>query len=169
MAKSKPSISRFVLEIFSIFLGVTIAFLANHWNEQMKERKVERKTLEEIRAGLKSDTNDILSNIGGHSLGLKSIDMFERYVHNEPVDYDSLGLFFRRLYSDYLSITNTTAYETLQSRGLEIISNDALRSEIVDVTTSPTKSSRSWKKNTTRLSFTKITLTMSLITSKTIS
>lgn len=133
MAKSRNPLSRFVLEIFSIFLGVTIAFLANHWNEQRKERLIERKTLREISIELESDLTDIKNNINGHRLGIDAVSMFQRYVRNEPVDFDTLSINFERLYRDYISITNTTAYETLKSRGIEIISNDQLRADIVEL------------------------------------
>lgn len=133
MAKSSNSVSRFVLEIFSIFLGVTIAFLANHWNEQRKERIIERKTLEEISLELQSDLSDIRNNMNGHNLGIDAVDMFQDYNHGKSVNYDSLSIYFERLYRDYISITNTTAYETLRLRGIEIITNDQLRADIVDL------------------------------------
>lgn len=131
MAQSRKSLSRFLLEIFSIFLGVTIAFFADHWNEQRKERVIEQKTLKEISVELKEDIVDIRGNMRGHKLGINAIDLFVKYSHNESVNHDSLGIFYQRLYSEYLSITNTTAYETLRSRGIQIISNDTLRADIV--------------------------------------
>ncbi len=133
MTKSRNPLSRFVLEIFSIFLGVTIAFLANHWNEQRKEKLIERKTLREISIELKSDIGDIRNNVNGHRLGIDAVSLFQRYVRGEAVDYDSLSINFERLYRDYISITNTTAYETLKSRGIEIVSNDQLRADIVEL------------------------------------
>ncbi len=133
MTKSRNSVSRFVLEIFSIFLGVTIAFLANHWNELRKERIIERKTLEEIAIELQSDLSDIRNNMNGHELGIDAVNMFQDYNHGKPVNYDSLSIYFERLYRDYVSITNTTAYETLRLRGIEIITNDQLRADIVNL------------------------------------
>lgn len=133
MPKSRNSLSRFVLEIFSIFLGVTIAFLASHLNEQRKERLIERKTLQEVIIELKSDISDIRTNMSGHKLGIEAVTLFQNYSNGEAVNYDSLSIYFDRLYRDYISITNTTAYETLRSRGIEIISNDQLRADIVEL------------------------------------
>lgn len=133
MSKTKAPASRFILEIFSIFLGVTIAFLANHWNEQRKDRILENKILNGIYEELESDVNDIQMNINGHDRGLDAIRLFERYCRQEPVDFDSLGLYFKRLYRDYISVANTSTYETLKSRGLQIISNDGLRERIVEL------------------------------------
>lgn len=133
MSKPKKRLSGFLLEIISIFLGVTIAFLANHLNEIRKDRIAEGKVLEEMRVELSSDRNDIMNNLNGHKQGLKAIDLFERFCLKEPVDMDSLGMYFERLYRDYVSISNTTAYESLKSRGLEIISNENLRTNIVQL------------------------------------
>ena len=133
MAKSRPPISRFVLEIFSIFLGVTIAFLANHWNDQRKERILEEKILREINVELASDLTDLNQNIYGHQQGIVAVKLFRRYIKGEAVDLDSLSSYFERLYRDYISITNTTGYEMLRSRGLEVIRKDERRAEIVNL------------------------------------
>jgi len=133
MSKSKAPASRFILEIFSIFLGVTIAFLANHWNEQRKERVFERKILNGIYEELESDVSDIELNIMGHEQGLVAIRLYQRYCEQQPVDFDSLSLYFRKLYRDYISVANTSTYETLKSRGLQIVSNDQLRERIVEL------------------------------------
>ncbi len=131
MPKSQGRTSRFILEIFSIFLGVTIAFLANHWNEQRKERILEEKILQGIYDELEADMRDIENNIRGHELCINAIHQWTRFIEHQPVDFDSLGLNFSRLYRDYISVANTSAYETLKSRGLEVVSNDELRSRIV--------------------------------------
>lgn len=133
MPRPKATASRFILEIFSIFLGVTIAFLANHWNEQRKERVFESKILNGIYDELESDVNDIELNIRGHELGLEAIRLYQRYCEQQRVDFDSLNLYFRRLYRDYISVANTSTYETLKSRGLQIVSNDQLRERIVEL------------------------------------
>lgn len=127
----KSGLSYFLLEIFSIFLGVSIAFLANHLNEVRKDLAAEEKILAELKIELALDLTDVQNNINGHGLGLKAVNLFQRYCSGEEVDFDSLGGFYERLYRDYLSITNTTAYETLKSKGLEIITNEKLRNDIV--------------------------------------
>lgn len=133
MSKAKAPASRFILEIFSIFLGVTIAFLANHWNEQRKERIMEVEMLQGIYEELEADVTDIELNIAGHERGLDAIRLYQRYCEQKPVDYDSLGRYFRRLYRDYISVANTSTYETLKSQGLHIVSNDQLRASIVEL------------------------------------
>ncbi|MBO3698169.1 hypothetical protein [Roseivirga sp. E12] len=129
--KRDSSLYYFILEIFSIFLGVTIAFLASHWNDVRKDRITEQKILAELKVELATDLSDVQNNINGHQMGLKAVNLFQRYCGGEQVSLDSLGFFYERLHRDYLSITNTTAYETLKSKGLEIITNEDLRNDIV--------------------------------------
>ncbi len=94
MSKPKSRVSGFLLEIVSIFLGVTIAFLANHWNEIRKDRIAERKILTELKAELASDRVDVTTNLSGHYEGVKAVDLFQRYCRKMPVDKDSLGMYF---------------------------------------------------------------------------
>lgn len=129
--KNKSGAYYFILEIFSVFLGVTIAFLANHINEVRKNDVIEAKILKELKVELSLDLMDVQNNINGHNLGIEAVDRFQRYCRGEIVNYDSLGVSYDRLYIDFVSITNTTAYETLRGKGLEIITNDKLLSEIV--------------------------------------
>jgi len=129
--KRNSGISYFLLEIFSVFLGVTIAFLANHLNEVRKDNIAEQKILAELKVELALDLLDIEGNIGGHKLGIEVVDLFRRYCNGKEVDYDSLGMFYEHLYKDYLSISNTTAYETLKAKGIGIVTNEELRNNIV--------------------------------------
>ncbi|OEJ99816.1 hypothetical protein [Roseivirga misakiensis] len=133
MSKTKSNLGLrfFILEIFSIFLGVTIAFLANHWNDLRKDRISEQKILVEIKKELEADLSDIKTNIGGHERGLAAVALFQKYCTGQEVSFDSLSANYSRLYRDYISITNTTAYESLKSKGLDIISNEKLRNDIV--------------------------------------
>ena len=66
--KRSSGLSYFLLEIFSIFLGVTIAFLANHLNETRKDKITEQKILSELKVELTSDISDVQNNINGHEV-----------------------------------------------------------------------------------------------------
>ena len=132
-SRSKMRFSGFLLEIFSIFLGVTIAFLVNHWNELRKERLTERKILTELLNELKADKVDMALNLRGHNLGIRAIDIFERYCRGEEVSLDSAGVYFQRLYRDYITVMHTTAYDALKSRGVDVVRNEELRSQIVQL------------------------------------
>jgi hypothetical protein len=56
-----------------------------------------------------------------------------RIVNNIPVDKDSLPIFYHFLTRDFITIQNTSGYQTLKSKGLETIKNDSLRRNIIDL------------------------------------
>lgn len=120
-------------EIILVVIGILIALSINNWNEYQKERKSERLILSEIRNNLKYDLDDFDSNIT--TLQNKSISskaVLQALEKNIPF-HDSLGYFFSYLsaYPHFSSKTN--GYKLLQSKGLEIITNDDLRNKITDL------------------------------------
>lgn len=140
--KRKISIdwSKYILEFLSIFIGVSLAFALNKWNEDNKIIHSENKTLIEIKNGLKIDLIDLKLNKIGHQEGIKSINYFRTYffdsmseISSEKPDSYSLNKAYIQLFRDYIAIQNTSAYESLKSKGFEVISNDSLRLEIIDL------------------------------------
>jgi len=57
----------------------------------------------------------------------------EKILLNQEVDADSLRQYYFSLTRDFFSAQNNSGYETLKSRGLELIKNDSLRSEIISL------------------------------------
>ncbi len=121
----------FLLELFGVFLGVTLAFSLDQWNESRKLHETETQTLREIDAGLAMDLQDLEANIEGHRVGLQSVEMFRKYLTGQKVNADSLPFHYFMLLRDFLSLQNSAAYESLKSRGLQLIRNDSLRLKIV--------------------------------------
>lgn len=120
-------------EFLSIFVAVVSAFGLNNWNENRKSSNAESKILSEIYYGLEKDLNDIEENLYGHKIGLQAIKYFSDVLSNKPVAEDSLLIYYIVLTRDFISIQNTSGYETLKSRGLEIIQDDSLRTKIVSL------------------------------------
>ncbi|SDL97822.1 hypothetical protein SAMN05421823_109186 [Catalinimonas alkaloidigena] len=123
--------STYLFELFVVFLGVTLAFALDEWNENRRKRNIEIKTLTEIRDGLQLDQTDIQDNMSGHRRGLKACAVFRTYLRSPQPVPDSLPFYFSYLTRDFIAIQNSAAYESLKTRGLDIITNDSLRLEIV--------------------------------------
>lgn len=122
---------KFTFEFFSIFIAVIAAFALNNWNDNRKADKSENKILIEISNGLEKDIEDIHQNKLGHKKGILACKYFRNALAGKKVSSDSLIDLYNALTSDFISIQNTAGYETLKSRGLELIKNDALRREII--------------------------------------
>ncbi|AOW19240.1 DUF6090 family protein [Urechidicola croceus] len=124
---------KYSLEFLSIFIAVISAFALNNWNDNRKDDNAEQKILLEIKNGLKKDLEDLKTNIKGHKRGIKSCQFWRNIVQDNDVIIDSLQLKFIELTRDFTSLQNNSGYETLKSKGLEIIKNDSLRSKLISL------------------------------------
>jgi hypothetical protein len=118
-------------EIVLVVVGILIAFQVNTWNAERKERALEVKTLNELRAAFSTDLVDITFNLAFNERGkhaseqlLKAFDLGLSY-------HDSLDRHFGNFYNVTVFINSTGAYETLKARGVDIITNDTLRGSVV--------------------------------------
>lgn len=120
-------------EIILVVIGILIALSLNNWNTEQKERALEVETLRELHASFLGDLNDINFNLAFHEKGLFSSQQL-LIAFDEEVPYnDSLDLHFGQFNNVSVLVHSTGAYETLKSRGMDIISNDSLRRQVVNM------------------------------------
>lgn len=122
-----------ISEIVLVVIGILIALAINNWNDNRKEAQVEHKILTEISNGLDKDLEDIYINVLGHNYGMNAARYFKKAITGQKVQSDSLLFHYFNLTRDFISIQNTAGYETLKSRGLELIRNDSLRLKIISL------------------------------------
>lgn len=130
---TKTSWKGYLFELISVFLGVSLAFALSTWNEQRHLRDSEQKTLIEIRNSLALDLQDIEDNIMGHKKGMESCNAFIHLAQNDEQSIDSIGMRYFYVFRDFIAVQNTSAYESLKSKGMEIIKNDSLRLQIISL------------------------------------
>jgi hypothetical protein len=118
-------------EIVLVVIGILIALQINNWNEDRKENNIENKILVEISNGLRQDLLDIRSNMSEHRAGLKACEYYFDLFTNKQVQADSINYYYTYLTRGYISIQNKSGYESLKSRGLELIKDDSLRNDII--------------------------------------
>jgi len=124
---------KYSFEFLSIFTAVILAFALNNWNENRRNNNAKNKILSEIYNGLNKDLEDFRMNESGHKLGIKSIVFFKNVLSNKLESSDSVMFHYYHLTRDFISIQNTSGYEALKSKGLELIENDSLRSKIISL------------------------------------
>ncbi len=124
---------KYLFEFLSVFFAVTFAFLLDRWNENRKGKLTEKTILTEIYNGLARDSIDLGNDEKSIRYNIKAANYFRKIVDNIEVDNDSLATYYFYLTRDFLTIQNTSGYETLKSIGLEIIKNDSLRKTIIDL------------------------------------
>lgn len=123
----------YLFEFLSIFIGLSLAFALQRWNENRYEQRAEQKTLLEIKNGLQLDLSDVRDNMGGHRVGIRSCDFFRQLARQDSLPNDSFRMAYYGLFRDYISVQNRTGYESLRSRGLEILKDDSLRYSIINM------------------------------------
>jgi len=124
---------KYSLEFLSIFIAVISAFALNNWNENRRNKNAGEKILYELEQGLIKDINDINLNIKGHEYGLKSCQFWRKIIEGEKVDIDSLQKKYIILTRDFTSLQNSSAYDALKAKGLELIENDSLRTKLISL------------------------------------
>ncbi len=120
-------------EFLSIFIAVISAFALNNWSENKRDAHSENKILTEISNGLEKDLGDIKLNVAGHKMGISAGDYFRKVFAGKNIETDSLMYHYFNLTRDFISIQNVAGYETLKSKGLELINNDSLRLKIISL------------------------------------
>ena len=121
------------VEFLSVFIAVVSAFALNNWNENRRDDNSENKILIEISNGLEKDINDIKLNVIGHKSGISACNYFRKSFVGKKIQTDSIMIHYFNLTRDFISIQNLAGYETLKSKGLEIIKNDSLRVKIISL------------------------------------
>ena len=117
-------------EIILIFIGITIAIWFNNWNESKKARIVEVKSLIEIKEAISQDLGDIKENIAGFTYRVKLYLMLLNHIENELPLSEELKNLFPFLQGITTFLSHIGPYETLKSRGIEIITNDTIRNKV---------------------------------------
>lgn len=131
--KLKQNWKKYAMEFISIFIAVISAFALNNWNDNRRDHKAATKILTEISNGLQKDLVDIKINMGGHVEGLNACQYWRKILANQEVDPDSLQQYYLALTRDFFSAQNNSGYETLKSKGLELVRHDSLRFDIISL------------------------------------
>lgn len=124
---------KYAFEFISIFVAVVAAFALDKWNSDRKDAVAEEKILREIINGLEQDKGDLKLNIQGHNVGIRACAYWRAAVLGDTVPVDSLMFMMQSLARDFISIQNPTGYQSLRSRGLELVKDDSLRSDIINL------------------------------------
>lgn len=115
------------VEIVVITIGILIAYQLNNIKDVRNTNEAERKILQEIKSNLELDKIDLLANKQGHLRAVYFLDSLK----NWKGDYsDEIGSMLFTVFRDYLFIPQTSAFETLKSKGVDLIKNDSIRIKI---------------------------------------
>lgn len=117
-------------EIILVVIGILIALQINNWNEQKKTKRLEIKILKELRNNLKLDLLEIQEDIYSMDSIKKSCKEVVSYLKTHQSPDSSFYYLVTTLRVRPHFDPNKSGYGLLQSKGVEVISNDNLRNNI---------------------------------------
>ncbi len=113
-----------LVEVAVITIGIVLAYQLNEMRDANKTKDSERKILQEIKSNLELDLIDLQGNIDAHQNALVLVDS----IKNWKTDYQyQIGGMFFDIFRDYLFLPQTSAFETLTSKGVDLITDDNIR------------------------------------------
>lgn len=120
-------------EIILVVIGILIALSINNWNENRKLQREEVSLLQEVRSNLEVTLNNFRNDTLLNKQNIIQLRKIEQYIEEDLPYHTELDTAFG-LFGQWQSpYPITTAYTTLKTKGLDLISNKPLRNKIVNM------------------------------------
>lgn len=120
-------------EIILVVIGILIALQVNNWNQNQQKRKLEKRILLEIENNLKEDIIDVIDELESFIIVIEVDSILTNHFQSRNAYSDSIGaLIHISQLSPHLSPAKN-GYKLLESKGIEIVTNDSLRMQITNL------------------------------------
>jgi hypothetical protein len=120
-------------EIALIVVGITIALAANSLYEGRKDRQDEKVLLQQMHLTLEEDLRELSRRAMTMQQVEQDIAALLNHLEDDKPYSDELGSYFRSL-SRFRGVRMRLApFEALKARGLELISSDSLRMQLISL------------------------------------
>ena len=122
-------------EIVLVVIGILIALSINNWNEIRKNKIAELNILQDIKGSISTDIQQLKSRIELAKKDVQSANIILNHLEKNLPYNDSLNKHF-------VIITSTgskdftpqiSAYKVLESKGIDLISNNQLKKDILNL------------------------------------
>ncbi len=120
-------------EIIIVVIGILIALQINNWNENKKNKAIEIQLLTQMKSDLKTNLSDVKFNLRIQDTVVSSAKLLIKHMESIKPYHDSLARHFSKTFAWTHIVINQGAYETVKSKGVDIISNITLRDKILNL------------------------------------
>ena len=121
---------KYLFELIVIMAGILGAYALNDWSDRRERKNTEAEILEEIKNNLQLDLIDLTTNRDAHKRSLEMIDSL-RNAEEYQLNKYQIGVFLHRGFRDFVYLPQTGAFETLKARGVDLVSDDSIRIDIL--------------------------------------
>ena len=111
-------------EIILVVIGILIALQINNWNENRKLQNEELNLLLEVKSNLEVTLNNFRNDTIFNSQSINQLRKIEKYISDDLTYNKELDIAFGMFGVWYSPYPISTAYTTLKTKGLDIISNN---------------------------------------------
>ena len=120
-------------EIVLVVIGILIALSINNWNNERSDRDKEMVILTEMIRNLNLNIKQFSAEIVNQDSIIRNIDVIMDQIKNNKPFHDSLGIKYASIsWTEEFNFANS-AFETLKTTGLDLISSDSLREQIISL------------------------------------
>lgn len=122
-------------EVLLIVIGITIALAVNSWWEDRQDRRAEALILGQLRAALQADLEDLESGLEWARGNERQLAQLLGQLRGRERLGSEIGPALGAV-SEWITVNTrrrTGAYEELKNEGFSLISDETIRTEIVDV------------------------------------
>ena len=120
-------------EILLVVIGILIALQVNNWNEERKERKIEQHILQQVKEDLSGGLRDLELNVSMIEQSMHSAQILIEHMDSQKPYDDSIGTHISKIFVWSVWLINAGGYESMKSEGINIISDEGLRNDIINL------------------------------------
>lgn len=122
-------------EIVLLVIGILIALQINNWNDDRIARNVEINYLKNLKSDLTSNIEELDRYIAVRSSSIDAARQMLEYFDGKPItDYDAFNVLPADIYNwQRFYQSNNTFKELLNSGNLALISNESIKSNLLDI------------------------------------
>ena len=123
-----------ISEIILVVIGILIALSINNWNENRKEKIIEKEIIVGIHGTVKANHHNLIEGLERWQSTTNALKLIMHVIEKRLPYADSLAGYFEEAHrkrGNNLNSLNFSGYKSLENRGYNLISNRELRKAVV--------------------------------------
>ena len=120
-------------EIILVMIGILLALQVNNWNQERQLKQKEKKILTELKRDLVLNNSILQNQIEIQQTASDEITSLIEHIKKKKPFSDTISMYLSHAYYAERIQFTSSAYESLKSVGIDIISSDSLKADIANL------------------------------------